>query len=97
MDALLRSGDTAKIILFANTAKTKEIYRMAGNYLQTLNWREDASLMRQIESFYMKAGAMDALALFYESCAQVSPYSLVIEKASNFSSKSTTIVPMIRQ
>lgn len=49
MKSLLRSGDTPKIILFANTAKNKDIYRMTGNYLQTLNWREDASLMKQIE------------------------------------------------
>src|SRR4051812_3080487 len=44
---------------------------MCGNYLQTLHWREDASLMRQIESCYMKANAMDSLALFYEACAQL--------------------------
>ncbi|KAI6184371.1 hypothetical protein M3Y97_00588900 [Aphelenchoides bicaudatus] len=71
MKALLRSGDTPKIILFANTAKSKDIFRMAGNYLQTLNWREDASLMRQIENCYMKANAMDSLALFYQACAQL--------------------------
>ena len=72
MKALLRSGDTPKIVLFANTAKTKDIYRMAGNYLQTLNWRDDATLMRNIESFYMKANAMDSLGNFYEACAEVS-------------------------
>ncbi|KAI6178923.1 hypothetical protein M3Y98_00554400 [Aphelenchoides besseyi] len=71
MKALLRSGDTPKIILFANTAKSKDIYKMAGNYLQSLNWRDDATLMRQIESFYMKAGAFDSLAMFYEACAEL--------------------------
>ena len=71
MKALIKSGDTAKIILFANTARNQDIYRLAGNYLQTLNWKEDGTLMAKIESFYQKANAMDSLANFYESCAQV--------------------------
>ncbi|CAD5216485.1 unnamed protein product [Bursaphelenchus xylophilus] len=71
MKALLRSGDTPKIILYANTAKNKDIYRMVGNFLQSLDWKEDATLMRQIENFYIKANAMDSLAAFYESCGQL--------------------------
>lgn len=96
MKALLRSGDTPKIILFANTAKSKDIFRMGGNYLQTLNWREDASLMRQIESFYMKANAMDSLALFYEACAQVLLCSNLIT-LTQFSWRLTIIETMKRQ
>uniref|UniRef100_A0A914H1B1 Intraflagellar transport protein 140 n=1 Tax=Globodera rostochiensis TaxID=31243 RepID=A0A914H1B1_GLORO len=71
MRALLKSGDSQRVILFAQTARIGDIYRMAGNYLQSLNWKEDARLMRQIEAFYVKAGAMDLLSNFYESCAQV--------------------------
>lgn len=71
MKALIKSGDTAKIILFANTARNQDIYRLAGNNLQTLNWKEDTSLMDKIVTFYKKANAMDSLASFYESCAQV--------------------------
>uniref|UniRef100_A0A183C9R0 Amidase domain-containing protein n=1 Tax=Globodera pallida TaxID=36090 RepID=A0A183C9R0_GLOPA len=71
MRALLKSGDSQRVILFAQTARIGDIYRMAGNYLQSLNWKEDARLMRQIETFYVKAGAMDLLSNFYESCAQV--------------------------
>ena len=71
MRALLKSGDTAKIILFTNTARNKDIYRMAGNYLQTLSWRDDMELMRSIESFYVKADALDSLASFYKACADV--------------------------
>lgn len=71
MKALLRSGDTPKIILFSNTAKDKSIYRLAGNYLQSLNWKDDANLMKHIENCYIKASALDSLAGFYESCAQV--------------------------
>uniref|UniRef100_A0A0N5BFM1 ANAPC4_WD40 domain-containing protein n=1 Tax=Strongyloides papillosus TaxID=174720 RepID=A0A0N5BFM1_STREA len=71
MKALLKSGDTPKIIKFANTARNKNIYKLAGNYLQTLNWKEDATLMRQIELCYTKAGAFDSLSTFYETCGYV--------------------------
>uniref|UniRef100_A0A1I8A7F4 Intraflagellar transport protein n=1 Tax=Steinernema glaseri TaxID=37863 RepID=A0A1I8A7F4_9BILA len=71
MRALIKSGDTPKIILFANTARNKDIYRLAGNYLQTINWKEDTSIMKHIETFYSKAGAYDSLAGFFESCAEV--------------------------
>lgn len=71
MRALLKSGDTSKIILFANTARNKDIYKLAGNYLQTLNWKENADLMHQIETFYQKSNSLDSLSGFYEACAQV--------------------------
>lgn len=71
MSALLKSSDTEKIIFFANTARDKEIYIMAANYLQTLDWKSDANLMKQIEIFYNKATAFEHLASFYEVCAQV--------------------------
>ncbi|CEF68255.1 Intraflagellar transport protein 140 homolog [Strongyloides ratti] len=71
MKALIKSGDTPKIIKFANTARNKNIYKLAGNYLQTLNWKEDATLMRQIETCYTKAGAFDSLSTFYETCGFV--------------------------
>lgn len=34
MRALIKSGDTEKIRFFANTARKKEIYILAANYLQ---------------------------------------------------------------
>ena len=34
MKALLKSGDTEKIIFFAGVSRQKEIYVMAANYLQ---------------------------------------------------------------
>ncbi|TKR66752.1 hypothetical protein L596_022998 [Steinernema carpocapsae] len=71
MRALIKSGDTPKIILFANTARNKDIYRIAGNYLQTINWKEDTNIMKHIENFYSRAGAFDSLAGFFESCAEV--------------------------
>uniref|UniRef100_A0A914YQ40 Uncharacterized protein n=1 Tax=Panagrolaimus superbus TaxID=310955 RepID=A0A914YQ40_9BILA len=71
MRALLKSGDTPKIILFTNTARNKDIYRMAGNYLQTLSWHDDMDLMRSIESFYVKGNALESLSAFYKACADV--------------------------
>uniref|UniRef100_A0A7E4V608 TPR_REGION domain-containing protein n=1 Tax=Panagrellus redivivus TaxID=6233 RepID=A0A7E4V608_PANRE len=69
MRALLKSGDTPKIVLFTNTARNKDIYRMAGNYLQTLAWHDDVDVMKNIETFYIKGEALDSLASFYKACA----------------------------
>ncbi|KAJ3249316.1 hypothetical protein HK104_007674 [Borealophlyctis nickersoniae] len=73
MKALLKSGDTEKIVFFANVSgpKQREIFVLAANYLQTLDWRNDTSIMKSIITFYTKAKALDSLAGFYESCAQV--------------------------
>lgn len=71
MRSLIKSGDTRRIIFFATAARNKEIYILAANYLQTLNWKEDCDLMKQIESFYHKANAYEHLSSFYEACAQV--------------------------
>ncbi|XP_068886209.1 intraflagellar transport protein 140 homolog isoform X2 [Aphelocoma coerulescens] len=71
MRALLKSGDTEKIIFFAGVSRQKEIYIMAANYLQSLDWRKDAKIIANIISFYTKGGALDLLAGFYDACAQV--------------------------
>ena len=72
MKALLKSGDTEKIVFFAGVSRQKDIYVMAANYLQTLDWRNDHSIMKNIISFYTKGKALDSLAGFYDACAQVS-------------------------
>ncbi|KAI9193143.1 uncharacterized protein BJ171DRAFT_572993 [Polychytrium aggregatum] len=73
MKSLLKSGDTEKIIFFANVSgpKQKEIYVLAANYLQTLDWRNYPSIMKAIILFYSKAKAFDSLSGFYQACAQV--------------------------
>lgn len=71
MRALLKSGDTEKIVFFAGVSRQKEIYVMAGNYLQSLDWRNDAEIMKNIIGFYTKGRALDLLAGFYEACAEV--------------------------
>uniref|UniRef100_A0A8C1IK27 Intraflagellar transport protein 140 homolog n=1 Tax=Cyprinus carpio TaxID=7962 RepID=A0A8C1IK27_CYPCA len=71
MRALLKSGDTEKIVFFAGVSRQKEIYIMAANYLQSLDWRNDPEIMKNIISFYTKGRALDLLAGFYEACAEV--------------------------
>ena len=71
MKALLKSGDTEKIIFFAQVSRQREIYIMAANYLQTLDWRSDPEVMKNIITFYTKGKALESLAGFYDACAQV--------------------------
>ena len=73
MKALLKSGDTEKIVFFAGVSRQKDIYVMAANYLQTLDWRKDPEIMKNIITFYTKGRAMESLAGFYDACAQVIP------------------------
>ncbi|KAE8751558.1 hypothetical protein FOCC_FOCC001805 [Frankliniella occidentalis] len=71
MKALLKSGDTEKIIFFANVSRQREIYVMAANYLQSLDWQNEPALLKHIVNFYTKGKALDLLANFYTACAQV--------------------------
>ncbi|XP_048847908.1 intraflagellar transport protein 140 homolog isoform X2 [Brienomyrus brachyistius] len=71
MKALLKSGDTEKIMFFAGVSRQKEIYIMAANYLQSLDWRKEPEIMKNIICFYTKGRALDLLSGFYEACAQV--------------------------
>ncbi|GBG32279.1 Intraflagellar transport protein 140-like [Hondaea fermentalgiana] len=71
MKCLLRSGNTEKIILYASVSRNREIYILAANYLQNLDWRNDAEIMKAIISYYSKAKAYQQLAGFYEACAQM--------------------------
>ncbi|XP_073409706.1 intraflagellar transport protein 140 homolog [Dendrobates tinctorius] len=71
MRSLLKSGDTEKIVFFAGVSRQKEIYIMAANYLQSLDWRQDPHIVNNIINFYTKGRALDLLAGFYDACAQV--------------------------
>ncbi|XP_067291267.1 intraflagellar transport protein 140 homolog isoform X2 [Pseudorasbora parva] len=71
MRALLKSGDTEKIVFFAGVSRQKDIYILAANYLQSLDWRNDPEIMKNIIGFYTKGRALDMLAGFYEACAEV--------------------------
>lgn len=56
MKALLKTGDTERIIYFANVAgsKSKEIFVIAANYLQTVDWKGNPEIVRAIIGFYTK-------------------------------------------
>jgi intraflagellar transport protein 140 len=71
MKALLKSGDTEKICFFAQVSRQREIYIMAGNYLQSLDWQNQPEVLKNIINFYSKGKAMDLLANFYVACGQV--------------------------
>lgn len=71
MKSLLKSGDTEKIIYYTNVSRQKDIYIMAANYLQSLDWRNSPDIMKNIIAFYSKGRALDLLAEFYVACAQV--------------------------
>jgi len=72
MQALLKSGDTEKIVFFANVARQAKIYILAANYLQSLDWHNDnGEIMKNIIGFYTKAKSFESLSGFYESCSQV--------------------------
>ena len=68
---LVRSGDTSAVIKFASISRNAEIYTLAANYLQQMNWRESVDIMKAIIQFYTKANSFEQLASFYDSCAQV--------------------------
>lgn len=71
MKALLKSGDTEKICFFAQVSRQRDIYIMAGNYLQSLDWQNKPEILKNIINFYSKGKAMDLLANFYVACGQV--------------------------
>jgi intraflagellar transport protein 140 len=68
---LVKSGDTKAVIQFASISRNAEIYTLAANYLQQMNWRESVDIMKSIIMFYTKAKAWEQLARFYDSCALV--------------------------
>lgn len=71
MKCLVRSGNTDSVINFAKISKNAEIYTLAANYLQQMNWRGSIDIMKAIVTFYTQAKAFEQLAGFFESCAQV--------------------------
>ncbi|KAK1948293.1 Intraflagellar transport protein 140 [Phytophthora citrophthora] len=71
MKCLLKSGDTEKVVFFANVSRNAQIFILAANYLQNLDWRKDPEILKNIVGFYTKARAFEQLAAFYAGCAQV--------------------------
>jgi intraflagellar transport protein 140 len=69
MKTLLQSNDTEKIIFFAGTARQADVYVLAANYLQSMDWH-NPEVMKNIILFYTKAKEFEKLGTFYEHCAQ---------------------------
>lgn len=57
MKALIRTGQSDKIIQFANVARDKIVFKLAANFLQTINYDDTEQVIR----FYTKAQAFDEL------------------------------------
>ena len=68
MKSLLKSGDTERITFFAGTARTPEIYVLAANYLQSLDWHSKPEITKQILSFYSKAKDYKKMSNFLSTC-----------------------------
>lgn len=72
---LLKSGDTKNIIYYASVSRNRDIYILASNYLQSLDWQsgstDAAELTKRIVEFYTKARAHGPLAAFYDAYAQM--------------------------
>ena len=81
MKALLKSGDTEKIVFFAGVSRQRDIYVMAANYLQSLNWHKEPQVMKNIVGFYTKGRAFESLASFYDACAQVRVLSWLCQRS----------------
>jgi len=71
MKALLKSGDTKNIVYYTTMSRNKEIYVLAANYLQSLDWQNDTSTMKNIVLFYTKAKSWESLSSFFDAYAQM--------------------------
>ena len=71
MKCLLKAGDTKALCYYATVSRNRNIYILAANYLQALDWQSDPDLMKNIVTFYTKAKAFEQLAAFFDSYAQV--------------------------
>lgn len=71
MKCLMKSGNTEKVVFYAQKTRSVPIYLLAASYLQSLDWHNDPAVMTNIITFYRKARSYMRLAEFYQACAQV--------------------------
>jgi hypothetical protein len=55
----------------ASRTGNRDIFILAANYLQQLDWKANPDIVKNIVNFYNKAKALDQLAAFFDACAQV--------------------------
>jgi len=89
MRVLVKSGDTDRIIFFANIARHKDVYMLAANFLQIgAEWQKKPALQKQIVDFYIKAHSPESVVTFYDSWARTNfeaekNYELSLENLRN--------------
>jgi intraflagellar transport protein 140 len=71
MKCLIKMGVKDRVIEFANTCRMPELYILAANFLQSLDWIENDEIVKIIVNFYTRAKAYLNLANFYELIANV--------------------------
>lgn len=71
MKCLIKMGNKDRVVEFAHTCRLPELFIMAANYLQSLDWVENEDLVKTIVSFYTRAKAFISIANFYEVFAQI--------------------------
>lgn len=49
LKSLLKSGDTKSIIYYAGVSRSRDIYILAANYLQNLDWHDDPQVRRETD------------------------------------------------
>lgn len=71
MRVLVKSGDTDRILFFANVARHRDVYMLAANYLQIgTDWQNTPAIQEKIVNFYMRANSPDSIISFYEAWAR---------------------------
>ncbi len=65
LKCLIELGDTQKVVMFANNARSAQTWILGANFLQTGDWHQNSQLMKNIIQFYSKAKAYDNLASFF--------------------------------
>lgn len=71
LKCLIKMGNKDRVVEFSQTCRLPELFIMAANFLQSLDWVESEELVKTIVSFYTKAKAYLSLANFYEVFANV--------------------------
>lgn len=57
--------------ILPDLSREKDVYMIAGNYLQTIDWHSKPEIAKNIEKFYAKAKAYESLVSFSLVHAQV--------------------------
>jgi len=74
MKCLLKSSDTEKICYYATMTKQREIYILAANFLQNLDWHNDPEIMKKIIDFYSKVRTTTITQTAVRSCHLTSTF-----------------------